>query len=566
MKMLLWLGSLSIAIATTTPPSPVLLWAQEMPAAFFASAGIAGAGVAAGNAPIFSLASGDGFVEGLSTDSTNRSAAPAPVVLWNVSVGSGFRVPAAATARHIDADAVGPVDVVVTAVSNSSAGGAGGGIGTCALLGIIGQTAACDRIKWRFQVDCILAASRGGPGNEPATTISDDGSVAFLAVSDYDGSNAGSGSKIANAFSSSSSSSTDSNGRGIVYRAVLYAVDGQSGALLWTFAPPPLPPLSEPMMDGDGNPTGIASISTSRDGASTAWAVGRYIYVIEKATGKLRAPPIYRVRHGAAQLCPMGVFLVFGGGILPSNIFNASNEPNVMHVHSDAEMNRARVGGIDSTAGATILRWSSQSQTYELAPDQLPADTADWNATSFTISKNGGPPPALDGCLVAVCWTHDSGGGGGGSGTPRATVTSLLSGKVFLDWRGWLPTSPSGFEPPSIAMHMNYAAVVSGPNVLLFDVMHSSDAGSNSSSTFNNGGDALGTVLMNYTAPVPDAKMTQVDVLYLAAAKNRSSSSSVANVLGAPASVHLTGSVLVVASGTRSGSRTAAGLAYGFEV
>eukprot|EP00729_Bicosta_minor_P024217 gene24217-14964_t len=499
--MLLWLGSLSIAIATTTPPSPVLLWAQEMPAAFFASAGIAGAGVAAGNAPIFSLASGDGFVEGLSTDSTNRSAAPAPVVLWNVSVGSGFRVPAAATARHIDADAVGPVDVVVTAVSNSSAGGAGGGIGTCALLGIIGQTAACDRIKWRFQVDCILAASRGGPGNEPATTISDDGSVAFLAVSDYDGSNAGSGSKIANTFSSSSSSS-DSNGRGSVYRAVLYAVDGQSGALLWTFAPPPLPPLSEPMMDGDGNPTGIASISTSRDGASTAWAVGRYIYVIEKATGKLRAPPIYRVRHGAAQLCPMGVFLVFGGGILPSNIFNASNEPNVMHVHSDAEMNRARVGGIDSTAGATILRWSSQSQTYELAPDQLPADTADWNATSFTISKNGGPPPALDG----------------------------------------------------------------GPNVLLFDVMHSSDAGSNSSSTFNNGGDALGTVLMNYTAPVPDAKMTQVDVLYLAAAKNRSSSSSVPNVLGAPASVHSTGSVLVVASGTRSGSRTAAGLAYGFEV
>lgn len=242
---------------------------------------------------------------------------------------------------------------------------------------------------------------------------------------------------------------------------------------------------------------------------------------------------------GPATLCPMGIFLVFGGRVVGGG------------------------NGDSGSAGATILEWSSISSTYTRAPHQPLADTAAWTAVSHTTSKNGGPPPNKDGCLVAICWTSNSveggdgltGSGGsslhsslhssnsssssGGGGVARVTVASLLTGKVLLDWRS-IHTSPAAH--PSIAMHMNYAAVVSGRSVLLFDVVHGSSSAK--------------SPVMNYTTPVSGAIISMVDVL-LANSSTRSNSTS-------------PGTALVVASGIRGdsdvGDSSVAGIAYGFRV
>ena len=239
---------------------------------------------------------------------------------------------------------------------------------------------------------------------------------------------------------------------------------------------------------------------------------------------------------GPATLCPMGIFLIFGGRVVDGG------------------------DGGSGSAGATILEWSPTRSTYARAPHQPLANTAAWTAVSHTTSKNGGPPPNKDGCLVAICWTSNSVEGGdglagsGGSslhnslhssssssssgGVARVTVASLLTGKVLLDWRS-VRTSPAAHRP-SIAMHMNYAAVVSGRSVLLFDVVHGSSSAK--------------SPVMNYTTPVSGAIISMVDVLLANSSARRNGTSP--------------GTVLVVASGIRGdsdvGDAAVAGIAYGF--
>ena len=268
--------------------SSPLLWAEENPTASFMSAGIAGASEP-GTEPVFVLSSDDGFIQALASNATaakssgtfmvkavETSTVAALPLIWNVSAGPGFEATSADTARNIDAAAAGQVDVVVAATSTSNVGGGTRAGTTCAVLGLLGQVAACDRIKWRYQIDC----ARAGEGAAlPVVTISDDGSVAFLAVV---------------ATSSSSSSSRSSKKTGTLGGAFLHALDAQSGALLWVFAPPvhSLPSTTA---------TTTGYLSTSRDGTATAWAVGDVVYIVNKSTGKLRAPPVRRTLPGRSK-------------------------------------------------------------------------------------------------------------------------------------------------------------------------------------------------------------------------------------------------------------------------
>lgn len=269
-------------------PSSPLLWAEENPTAAFMSAGIAGASEP-GIQPVFVLSSDDGFIQALASSNATAAKSGTSIVkavatstvaalplIWNVSAGPGFEATSADTARNIDAAAAGQVDVVVAATSTSNVGG-GTRATTCAVLGLLGQVAACDRIKWRYQIEC----ARAGEGAAlPVVAISDDGSVAFLAV-----------------VATSSSSSSSSKKTGTLGGAFLHALDAQSGALLWVFAPPmhSLPSLPSTTATTTGY------LSTSRDGTATAWAVGDVVYIVNKSTGKLRAPPVRRTLPGRSK-------------------------------------------------------------------------------------------------------------------------------------------------------------------------------------------------------------------------------------------------------------------------
>ena len=77
-----------------------------------------------------------------------------------------------------------------------------------------------------------------------------------------------------------------------------------------------------------------------------------------------------------------------------------------------------------SAASVNVAVWKAAEGKF-VTTRTLPGTEA-WRPVSISISVNGGPPPNPDGCLVSVGWS-------GGNRT-RVTVTSMLTGKLYVDW------------------------------------------------------------------------------------------------------------------------------------
>ena len=77
-----------------------------------------------------------------------------------------------------------------------------------------------------------------------------------------------------------------------------------------------------------------------------------------------------------------------------------------------------------SSASVNVAVWKAAEGKF-VTTRTLPGTEA-WRPVSISISVNGGPPPNPDGCLVSVGWS-------GGNRT-RVTVTSMLTGKLYVDW------------------------------------------------------------------------------------------------------------------------------------
>jgi len=314
---------------------------------------------------------------------------------------------AVATARHIDAAAVGPVDVIVGAWT-------GRDNQTCVLAGFVSTQASgpapTPRWTWRLP-GCALDLVSGDV--DRLFDISDDGSTVAMGVV----------------------AAPPGGGGGAAVPQLIW-LDAQTGARGGAYSPPAAAP-------------GLMSVSLARDGARLAWVLGTSVYVVDRATGALvGGAPVNRTWQSTAIICPMGHFLAFG-----------------------------------TAAGATVLAWNGTAfAPHTLLPGTLPDGTA-WQAETLAISVNGGPTGGPDGCLISVGWSNRQ----DGATQAWLSVTSLLTGKLYINWRTDV-SNKALQDVPSVAVHMGYTALAtwgdgSGPGtpgqlryptVLLFHITEGS--------------------------------------------------------------------------------------------
>jgi hypothetical protein len=230
--------------------------------------------------------------------------------------------------------------------------------------------------------------------------------------------------------------------------AMLHALDGQTGTVLWTFS--------------SALPAKRMHVDLSRDGAHILLVNGAELTVLERASGQRRAPPFdmgmevrplpsrhlatpyyvahARLTHGmlapapphppqvSADLCPMGVFIAYG-------------------------LSDARILQWNSTAGAYTPHHTFAPPHTPGAPGAAPAaanPTESWLVTSATTVVNGGGT-AAGGCLCAFGWREQ------GTGALGVTVHSMLSSAQFVAWRS--SGAAQKAAELSLEAHLHYLAV-----------------------------------------------------------------------------------------------------------
>ena len=247
--------------------SPSLLWHQHEDHAIFTEAF---ATLTAGDAPAFVTSSWLNPREGITAFGSgglrwtwNLSASSAPSARWGV-----------AAARKVDAEAIGPVDIV----------GAWSSGGACGMAGL--SSAASNVAAWLYTLqDCV--ADLGAPGLS-VVAMSDDASTVILGV-------------------------TNSNHTA----SSLHALDGQSGKLLWRYQ--------------FAAPAARTHVDLSRDGAHILFVNGAQLVVLERATGRPRAPAFDMGFAVSADLCPMGVFIAYG--LTDARILRWNHTANAYTLH-----------------------------------------------------------------------------------------------------------------------------------------------------------------------------------------------------------------------------------------
>ena len=174
---------------------------------------------------------------------------------------------AVATARHIDLNSSGFVDLVVANHFQEQ------GENACFLLGFISKKSAA-QLLWRYNVtgNCSVDLTLEGD-SKPTLKLSDDGSTVVFAVTVYD-----------------PKTQTDVS--------ELHCINGQTGAPMFVF-------------QLTNEQPGANSVSISRGGDYIAYSNGLMVYVLEKSTGKLRTKAMARQMVSDVHICPMGVFLLY---------------------------------------------------------------------------------------------------------------------------------------------------------------------------------------------------------------------------------------------------------------
>ena len=175
---------------------------------------------------------------------------------------------AVATARHIDLNRSGPVDMVVANHFQDEQGQ-----NACFLLGFSSTNSAAKHL-WRYNVtgNCSVDLILEGD-SKPTLKLSDDGSTVVFAVTISD-----------------PKTQTDV--------PELHCINGQTGALMFVFRL-------------DNERPGTNSVSMSRGGDHIAYSNGLVVYVLEKSTGTLRTKPLVRQMVSDVHICPMGVYLLY---------------------------------------------------------------------------------------------------------------------------------------------------------------------------------------------------------------------------------------------------------------
>ena len=205
------------------------------------------------------------MVEVFSSDSKNGS------VEWSyqpATLNHSASTLAVATARHVDFNSSGRVDMVVARYLQGKEGG------TCTLLGFNSKNSAGKPV-WEYSVagNCTVDLTLEGD-SKPTLKMSDDGSTVIFAVTIY-------------------SVEGESN------IPELHCIDGQIGNAIFVFQP-------------ENKQSGAKSVSMSRGGDYIAYGNGLTIYVLEKATGQLRnKAPLVRQIESDVVICPMGTFLLY---------------------------------------------------------------------------------------------------------------------------------------------------------------------------------------------------------------------------------------------------------------
>eukprot|EP00949_MAST-11_sp_MAST-11-sp1_P001877 g1877.t1 len=238
-------------------------WEQTMDAAMYSSVGVVGH-TKDSDVVRFAAASwlnDPKLVEVFSTESENGT------VDWMYQPASLKGSPstiAVSTARHIDLNSSGFVDVVAAAHVQ----GERGQQSSCVLLGFRSDSDKPEPI-WQYNVsgNCSVDLTLEGD-SKAALKLSDDGSTVVFAVA-------------------------------VSGLPELHCVDGQTGSPLFVFRP-------------ENGKLGMSSVSLSRGGNHIAYGNGNLIYVLEKSSGKLRTTaPLTRQMVSEVHICPMGVFLLY---------------------------------------------------------------------------------------------------------------------------------------------------------------------------------------------------------------------------------------------------------------
>ena len=204
-------------------------------------------------------------VEVFSSNSKNGS------VEWSyqpASLNQSASTLAVATARHVDANSSGRVDMAVARYLRGEEDG------SCALLGFDSKYSA-EKPVWEYSIkgNCSVDLTLEGD-SKPALKMSDDGSTVAFAVTVY-----------------------SAEGKSDVPE--LHCLDGQTGKAIFVFQP-------------ENKQPGSSSVSMSRGGDYVAYGNGLTIYVLEKATGQLRTTaPLVRQMQSDVHICPMGTFLLY---------------------------------------------------------------------------------------------------------------------------------------------------------------------------------------------------------------------------------------------------------------
>ena len=249
-------------------------WEQTLDASMYSSVGVIGLpsltneGEGTGADVRFAAASwldAPKLVEVFSSDSTNGT------VDWSYEPESFKDTPstlAVATARHIDLNRSGLVDMVVANHFQD-----GQGEKACFLLGFSSTISAAKHL-WRYNVtgNCSVDLILEGD-SKPTLKLSDDGSTVVFAVAVFD-----------------PKTQTDV--------PELHCINGQTGALIFVFRL-------------DNERPGTSSVSMSRGGDHIAYSNGLVVYVLEKSTGTLRTKPLVRQMVSDVHICPMGVYLLY---------------------------------------------------------------------------------------------------------------------------------------------------------------------------------------------------------------------------------------------------------------
>jgi len=300
---------------------------------------------------------------------------------------------AVATARHIDSTPVGDVDVAIAENAPIN--------NTCSVSGWA-STGKNVGARWFYQIpSCGIMLSNF---DEILVQMSDDGStVAFAVFSTH---NSSGGPDYPSATSQ------------------LHVLNGQTGQLLFIYD----------LHDYTTTKSMMLHVSMSRHGEYIAFGAYNLVYVLEKATGKLRGDPFDKTYQVPVQICPMGVFLVGG--------------------YQDG----------------FVAKWDATSKSY-VVQFTVPGQDSEgnvWMQQYAATSVNGGGSNP-DGCLVAFAWMAfpyvDQ---------VRVTVHNLLTGKTYWEWKS---DNIVGQTIPMVSFHMGYLAVSHwgdehgrSPTVFLFNL------------------------------------------------------------------------------------------------